>query len=258
MMMKISQWFLTTFLGIALTGQCVAQISANLAAIAMQPLFRVVEVQGTAQVVSPSGDQQKAQPSQLVFKNDHIVTGADGQVTLELTDGGLAEVGPDQNVMAEQLALQPDGWKASAMLWWGRVMKPLKKLTIAESSFEIEAGGVVAAVRGSHKADPLMEKIAVGMNFQQPIMTLIRGEGHIQVLREGLEGKLKLPLPLYMEDRLVTAPGSKAVLELPDGGLLEVGDGQSLAVGQIDTHPDSFRGRFLLIWGRLKHKLGLI
>jgi hypothetical protein len=232
-----------------------AQITANLGSIALEPLFRVVDAQGSARIISPSGDQQNARASLLVFKNDHIVTGADGQVTLELTDGGLAEVGPAQDVVAEKLALQPDGLKATAMLWWGRMLKPLKKLTVAESSFEIEAGGVVTAVRGSHKADPRMEKIALGMNSQQPIMTLVKGEGHVQIFREGLEGGLKPPQPLYMEDRLVTGPGSKATLELADGGLLEVGEGQSLTVGQINTHPESFRGRFLLIWGHIKHKL---
>ncbi|HEY5038176.1 MAG TPA: FecR family protein [bacterium] len=94
-------------------------------------------------------EKKRAFPPQSIEANDRIVTGKDGTVYLEFQEGGTIEIGPNSDMKVGEVNVKPDTFKARFLLAFGKVRSLVKKLTTASSSFEIEAGGTVAGVRGT-------------------------------------------------------------------------------------------------------------
>lgn len=90
-----------------------------------------------------------AKPPETLVQADQIKTGADGKAYLEFQNGGVVEVGPNTGVSVKQLKVDDTSFKARFLLAWGKVKAKVKKLTTSSSTFEVEAGGVVAGVRGT-------------------------------------------------------------------------------------------------------------
>jgi len=114
----------------------------------LPPLF-LAEIKGEVYLVH-EGDKKKADPPQKVEANDRIVTGKDGKAYLEFQDGGTIEVGPNSDMKINELKVSTDTFRARFLMAFGKMKTVLRrKLGKSSSVFEVEAGGVVAGVRGT-------------------------------------------------------------------------------------------------------------
>lgn len=100
-------------------------------------------------LVVHNGSQHKANPPEPLEKSDEIKTGKDGKGYLEFQNGGIVEVGPNSDATVSQLDTGGKDFKARFLLAWGWLKAKVQKLTTSSSSFEVDAGGVVAGVRGT-------------------------------------------------------------------------------------------------------------
>ena len=85
-----------------------------------------------------------------VTEGETISAGADGQATLRLFDGSEVKVSPNTAFTVEKLqqpSLQDKVIQFKLSI--GKLFAVVKKLASSNSSFEIEAGGVVCGVRGT-------------------------------------------------------------------------------------------------------------
>jgi hypothetical protein len=108
----------------------------------------VAQVKGEVYVVHQDKQHPAVAPEPLT-ENDRVKTGPDGKAYLEFQNGGVVEVGAESDVKVKQLEITTDNFKARFLLAWGKFRAKVKKLTSSKSSFEVDAGGVVAGVRGT-------------------------------------------------------------------------------------------------------------
>jgi hypothetical protein len=108
----------------------------------------LAKAEGKVYVVH-GGVQHKAVPPEPLAEADEIKTGADSKGYLEFQNGGVVEVGANSDVKVKQLEVSSEDLKARFLLAWGKFRAKVKKLASSQSSFEVEAGGVVAGVRGT-------------------------------------------------------------------------------------------------------------
>ncbi len=154
------------------------------------------QIQGFVKVVS-GGVTQKGVPSQSLSEQDHIVTGKNSKAYLEFINGGIVEVGPSTDVTVTTLEITGDDFKAKFLLAWGKLKAKVQKLTTSSSSFEIQAGGVVAGVRGTVfgvNYDPAQKQVAA-QTFEGTIYTQVGGKE--QLVNKGMSmliGKTGIPL----------------------------------------------------------------
>ena len=113
----------------------------------LPPLF-LAEAKGEVYLVH-KGDKKKADPPQKVEADDRIVTGKDSKAFLEFQSGGVIEVGPMSDMKISQLDIKPNSFKARFQMAFGKMKTVIHKLSQSSSLFEVEAGGVVAGVRGT-------------------------------------------------------------------------------------------------------------
>ena len=113
----------------------------------LPPLF-LATAKGEVYLVH-EGNKQKADPPQEVEADDRILTGKDGTAYLEFQQGGTVEVGPKSDLKIREVKVKPDTFRARFLMAFGEFKAKVKKLTSASSTFEVEAGGVVAGVRGT-------------------------------------------------------------------------------------------------------------
>lgn len=132
------------------------------------------------------GDKKhKGAPPENLFESDRIVTGPSGQAYLEFQNGGVVEVGPKSDVKVRQLQVTSKDFKAKFLLAFGKFKAKVNKLKSSSSVFEVEAGGVVAGVRGTvfgvdyDKA----KNVVSAKTFEGSIFTLVGGKE--QVVEKG-------------------------------------------------------------------------
>jgi hypothetical protein len=113
-----------------------------------QPQLFVAQVKGDVSVLK-GVKPHPANPPEPLAQNDRVMTGADSTAYLEFQNGGIVEVGANSDVTVKQLEITPQDFKARFLLALGRFRAKVKKLTSSSSAFEVEAGGVVAGVRGT-------------------------------------------------------------------------------------------------------------
>jgi hypothetical protein len=113
-----------------------------------QPQLFVAQVKGDVSVLH-GGKPHPANPPEPLAQNDRVMTGADSTAYLEFQNGGVVEVGAKSDVTVKQLEITPQDFKARFLLALGKFRAKVKKLTSSSSAFEVEAGGVVAGVRGT-------------------------------------------------------------------------------------------------------------
>ena len=108
----------------------------------------VAQVKDKAYVIH-EGKQHAANPPEALAEGDWIQTDSKDKAYLEFENGGVVEVGPNSRVQVKQLEINPTDFKARFLLAAGKFKAKVMKLTTASSCFEVEAGGVVAGVRGT-------------------------------------------------------------------------------------------------------------
>jgi hypothetical protein len=115
--------------------------------VELPPLY-IAQVKGEAYLVH-KGDKKKAEAPAKVEADDQILTGKDGQVFLQFKDGGTMEIGPSSDMKIKDLDIKADTFKARFAMAFGKLKTVIHKLTSANATFEVEAGGVVTGIRGT-------------------------------------------------------------------------------------------------------------
>ncbi|GEM_PF-2477107 len=109
------------------------------------------QVQGDVQV--RAGKNQKAEKAQkdlVVVEGDRIISRDNSSAVLRLFDGSEITISPQTDFVLSKLQRSPKKDKfLQFKLFVGKLAAEVKALTTAQSSFEIESGGVVCAVRGT-------------------------------------------------------------------------------------------------------------
>ncbi len=156
----------------------------------------LAQVQGAVTVIHGDAPQAAAPPQEL-FEQDRIVTGLNSKAYLEFQNGGIVEVGPSTDATVSKLEITGDDFKAKFLLALGKLKAKVKKLTTATSTFEIDAGGLVAGVRGTVFGvdyDPTQKQVAA-KTFEGSIYTQVGGKE--QIVNKGMSmlvGKKGIPI----------------------------------------------------------------
>jgi hypothetical protein len=157
---------------------------------ATPPPFYLAETKGkvfliTWDAVKKQAVRNKAKAPCTVHANDRIVTEKDSRAYFQFKDGGTVEVGPKSDLFVREIDVNPKTFRARFLLTYGRMKASVKKMTGARSTFEVEAGGVVAGVRGTTfgvEYDPEQKK-TVTQTFEGTIFTLAGGKERL--VKEG-------------------------------------------------------------------------
>ncbi len=154
------------------------------------PPFYLAEVKGKVHLVTWDAEKKqavrkKAKAPCAVRANDRIVTDKKSRAYFQFKDGGTVEVGPESDLFVREIDVTPKTMRARFLLEVGRMKATVKKLTGARSAFEVEAGGVVAGVRGTTfgvEYDP-EEKKTVTKTYEGMIYALSGGKENL--VKEG-------------------------------------------------------------------------
>jgi hypothetical protein len=126
-----------------------------------------------------------AKPPEPLLVTDRVNTGKNSKAYLEFKEGGTVEVGPNSDMTVKQLETSGPDFKTRFLLSWGKFKAKVKHLETPNSSFEVEAGGVVAGVRGTVfgvEYDQAAKKVAA-QTYEGSIFT--RAGGKEQVVEKG-------------------------------------------------------------------------
>jgi len=133
-----------------LTGLVTAPLFAATHSNPNQGIFTSVD--GKVQVKTKKGHKTKtAQKDLTVFEGDRIITSDNSKATIRLFDGSSLDISPKTEFILSKLQKPTEQDKVIQFkLIVGKLLAAVEKLTTSKSSFEIEAGGVVCGVRGTH------------------------------------------------------------------------------------------------------------
>lgn len=142
----------------------------------LPPLY-MAEVKGEV-FLFHKGDKKKADAPQKVEADDRVLTGENSKAYLQFESGGTIEIGPQSDVKVSKLNISQETFKARFLVAFGKMKTAIHKLTNSTSSFEVEAGGVVAGVRGttfevSYDKD---KKQASTKTYDGTVATLVNGK----------------------------------------------------------------------------------
>lgn len=144
----------------------------------------VAQVKPRAMVIH-KGKSHEAKPPEILYEGDWIQTGPKDKAYLEFQNGGVVEVGPNSRVQVKTLEITPKDFKARFLLALGRFKAKVMKLTTASSTFEVQAGGVVAGVRGTVFGvdyDPANDQVSA-QTYEGTIFT--RSNGRMETVDKG-------------------------------------------------------------------------
>ncbi len=117
-------------------------------------------VQGKVKILRPSQTEARnAHTHSKVNEGDRITTGKKSKATLVMFDGSELEIAPESSMTIAKLQKPSELDKILQFkLLVGHLLAKVKKLTSTQSSFEIQAGGVVCGVRGTEFAIQYLPK----------------------------------------------------------------------------------------------------
>ena len=116
----------------------------------LQRVARVSEVKGAPQIVATG--QQEAQPlgeMRLVQAGDKLITGGQGQLTLNWIDGTRIRLEPNTELLVEKCQVAQGAEYSSFRLDLGNVWIRVLKLLSQQDKFEIQTPTATAGVRGT-------------------------------------------------------------------------------------------------------------
>ncbi len=108
-------------------------------------------VEGKVKVFTPLGHSRKALLNHVVYAGDSIQVGADSKASVSLPDGSSLDLESNSRITITSLTQPSVNTKNFLFkLAVGKLFAQVRKLLSSQSSFEIEAGGVVCGVRGTY------------------------------------------------------------------------------------------------------------
>ncbi len=117
-----------------------------------EPLEYVVEeAKGTVLLVQNGKALPVAlEEEETVQEGDEIITKENSQATLSLDENTLIRLGPDSDLRLTKLGPnETNGFISRLELIGGKILSEVENLTASQSTFEVNAGGVVCGVRGT-------------------------------------------------------------------------------------------------------------
>ncbi|HTA77305.1 MAG TPA: FecR family protein [bacterium] len=113
--------------------------------------YSIEDIKGTALIMPfDSTVPETAVEGEAVEAGDEVITKDDSEMTLALNNNTLVHVEANSQVKVSDLAPNTShGFTSRLELLIGNVLSEVEKLNESKSSFEIDAGGVVCAVRGT-------------------------------------------------------------------------------------------------------------
>jgi hypothetical protein len=162
---------------IPIGGECQAADPGN---AGPEPVQYVLEdIQGSdVQVLETGADQWAAgQEGEVLESGDELKVGADSQATLMLQSDTSVQVSPNSDVKIDQIADNHQGGFFSKLkITAGQLLADVRKhLDESQSTFEVEANGVVCGVRGT----------AFEVNAQGDEVQALTHEGTVEVKTAG-------------------------------------------------------------------------
>jgi hypothetical protein len=137
-----------------LSGMCLGAGQSWGAADSQATQAFFASVKGTVTVKSPGETTERtARQDSKVWEGERVTTGRESSATLEMFDGSRLEISEKSAVTLSKLQRPSALDKVMEFkLLVGHLLAKVKKLASAQSSFEVEAGGVVCGVRGTQFA----------------------------------------------------------------------------------------------------------
>jgi predicted secreted protein len=111
----------------------------------------VEEAKGTVLLVQNGNPQPVTlEEEETVEQGDEIITKENSQATLSLDENTLIRLGPDSDLHITALGPnETNGFISRLELAGGKIMSEVEHLADRQSTFEVNAGGVVCGVRGT-------------------------------------------------------------------------------------------------------------
>ncbi|MBI4976463.1 MAG: FecR domain-containing protein [Spirochaetes bacterium] len=114
---------------------------------ALENAAKIIRVEGTAEVLHHKHTSwEVCEKNGLIVEGERIRTAYRSNIDIELPDGSILKLGEATVVTLGMVQL---GNKSRFNLFAGKIISRVKKLTAAESSFQITTPTAVAAVRGT-------------------------------------------------------------------------------------------------------------
>lgn len=113
--------------------------------------YSIEDIKGTGLILLvDTAVPESAVEGESVQVGDELITKDNSEMTLALNDNTMVHIAADSQVRVADLAPNSSqGFTSRIELLLGNILSEVEKLNESKSSFEIEAGGVVCAVRGT-------------------------------------------------------------------------------------------------------------
>jgi len=160
--------------------------SADSSSNPTQAIF--LSVNGEVKVIPVNGKKTiDAEKDMVVKEGARIIARNSSSAVLQMFDGSELTVSPKTEFVLTKLQKPSDEDKILKFdLFIGKISAAVKALTTSKSSFEIEAGGVICAVRGTHywmECDPQTKKVFLNVDEGK---VLVQQNGHTaELVRAG-------------------------------------------------------------------------
>jgi FecR protein len=165
--------------------------AAPVSTLAASQDAHLLSASGTVQIKSAAGRKMRpGHAGSSVSEGESVITGKDSTAVLSLFDGSQLTVSPDTDfrlVKSRKPSVRDKILQFK--LFVGKLLAQVKKLASSQSSFEIEAGGVVCGVRGTKYSmayDPDTGKVNVVVLDGT---VWVGADGHTYTLGAGQQGR---------------------------------------------------------------------
>src|SRR5665213_925317 len=113
--------------------------------------YSIEDIKGTGLILLVDTTvPESAVEGESVQVGDELITKDNSEITLALNDNTMVHIAANSQVRVADLAPNTtQGFSSRIELLLGNILSEVEKLNESKSSFEIEAGGVVCAVRGT-------------------------------------------------------------------------------------------------------------
>lgn len=163
--------------------------------------YLIEDIQGTVLILSDDASvPESAAIGETVEPGDELITKDGSEAILALNDNTMVHVSADTQVKVADLSPNDsDGFKSKLQLLIGSILSEVEKLDQSRSSFEIEAGGVVCAVRGT-----AFEVQKQGTNISTSTfhgVVEMQKDGHIQKVLANQHSTYSLKASSFLKQR---------------------------------------------------------
>ncbi len=166
-------------------------ISGTAAFAKVSPKGTFISVSGTVEIKSQTSHKARlAKVGDTVVQGQRVVTEKDSNAVLQFFDGSQLTIKPNTDFWLSKLEKPSDKSKVLKFkMLVGQLIARVTKLGSSDSAFEIQAGGVVCGVRGTHFSmnfNPENQKLVLDV-FDGTVYSHFHG--HSQDFGAGSEGQ---------------------------------------------------------------------